>query len=52
MQKAVEATLQYCQQNRMCTNIDKSKNMNFSRGKVGKTVSILADGEALERLSV
>ena len=50
MQKAVEATLQYCKQNRMCINIDKAKYMIFSRGRVGKTVSILADGKALERV--
>ena len=50
MQKAVEATLQYCKQNRMCINTNKTKYMIFSRGKVRKTVPILADGKALERV--
>ena len=50
MQRAVEVTLQYCKQNRMCINIDKTKYMIFSRGKVRKTVLILAEGKALERV--
>ena len=50
MQKAVEATLQYCKQNRKCKKIDQTKKMIFSRNKVRKTVPIFADGKALERL--
>ena len=50
MQRAVEATLQYCKENRMCINIDKTKYMVFSRCKVRKTVPILAEGKALERV--
>ena len=32
MQRAFEATLQNCKENRMCINIDKTKYMIFSRG--------------------
>ena len=50
MQRAVDATLQYCKQNRININIDKTKYMIFSRGKVRKTVPILTEGKALERV--
>ena len=36
MQKALDATVRYCELNKMSLNIEKTKYMIFSRGKVRK----------------
>ena len=40
MQKALDATVRYCELNRMSLNIEKTKYMIFSRGKVRKVEDI------------
>ena len=40
MQRALDATMKYCTQNKMTINVSKTKYMNCSRGKIGKLNSL------------
>ena len=47
MQKALDATTEYCNDNNMIINASKTKYMVFSRGKIRKTSKIIKKSERL-----
>ena len=50
MQDAIDATVEYCSKNELRINIEKTKCIIFSKGKVRKTNTFYINGQVIERV--